>query len=207
VVVINDGDRSVGMIVDQILDVAEEAVTARQKSSRKGLLGSGVVGKRVTDFLDLNQVIRATESWAQSTDGTGNDKRILVADVSAFSRGLIRTSLDMAGYQVAEAGNLDEAIRQLEKQPVNAVVAGLDLPPNGTSALLAAMHGRSEWKDIPVLALTDSIGQVHAAAVRSAGFQDSQPKFDRAAMLESLDRLASSLASPAVEPEPVGEKR
>jgi two-component system chemotaxis sensor kinase CheA len=34
VVVLNDGDRSVGMVVDQILDVAEEAVTVRQKSSR-----------------------------------------------------------------------------------------------------------------------------------------------------------------------------
>jgi two-component system, chemotaxis family, sensor kinase CheA len=54
VIVFNDGDRSVGVVVDQILDVAEEAVTVRQKSSRKGLLGSAVVGKRVTDFLDLN---------------------------------------------------------------------------------------------------------------------------------------------------------
>ena len=64
VVVFNDGDRSVGMVVDQILDVAEEAVTVRQKSDRKGLLGSAVVGKRVTDFLDLNAVIRAAEgNW------------------------------------------------------------------------------------------------------------------------------------------------
>ena len=61
VIVFNDGDRSVGMVVDQILDVAEEAVTVRQKSARKGLLGSAVVGKRVTDFLDLNDVIHAAE--------------------------------------------------------------------------------------------------------------------------------------------------
>jgi len=207
VVVLNDGDRSVGMIVDQILDIAEDVVTVRQKSSRKGLLGSGVVGRRVTDFLDLNQVIQATESWVRGTGGIGNDKRILVADDSAFSRGLIRAGLDMAGYQVLEAGNLDEAIRQLEKQPLNAVVAGLDLPPNGTAALLSAMHRRSEWKDIPVLALTDSTERMQAPDVRRAGFQDCQPKFDRVAMLESLDRLASALSSPAVEPVPVGDKR
>ncbi len=71
-IVFNDGDRSVGVVVDQILDVAEEAVTVRQKSSRKGLLGSAVVGKRVTDFLDLNQVIHAAaESWFQGTGGSG----------------------------------------------------------------------------------------------------------------------------------------
>ncbi len=43
VVVFNDGERSVGLVVDQILGVAEEAVTVRQKSARKGLLGSAVV--------------------------------------------------------------------------------------------------------------------------------------------------------------------
>jgi two-component system chemotaxis sensor kinase CheA len=70
VVVFNDGDRSVGLVVDQILDVAEEAVTVRQKSGRKGLLGSAVVGKRVTDFLDLNQVIHAaTGTWFQGRGG------------------------------------------------------------------------------------------------------------------------------------------
>jgi len=206
VVVLNDGDRSVGMIVDQILDIAEDVVTVRQKSNRKGLLGSGVVGKRVTDFLDLNQVIQASESWVQGTGGIGSDKRILVADSSAFSRGLIRAGLDMAGYQVVEAGNLDEAIRQLEKQPLNAVVAGLDLPPNGTIALLSAMHGRSDWKDIPVLALTDSSEQMQTPAARKAGFQDCQSKFDQVAMLESLARLASVLAPPAIELVPVGEE-
>ncbi len=64
VVVFNDGDRSVGMVVDEIVDVVEEAAKVRKKSDRKGLLGSAVVGKRVTDFLDLNAVIRATEgNW------------------------------------------------------------------------------------------------------------------------------------------------
>jgi two-component system chemotaxis sensor kinase CheA len=63
VIVFHDGDRSVGMIVDQILDIAEEEITMRQKSSRRGLLGSAVVGGRVTDFLDLNPVICAAEGW------------------------------------------------------------------------------------------------------------------------------------------------
>ena len=40
VIVFNDGERSLGVVVDQILDVAEDAVTVRQKTSRKGLLGS-----------------------------------------------------------------------------------------------------------------------------------------------------------------------
>src|ERR1017187_3921630 len=208
VIVFNDGDRSVGVVVDQILDVAEETVTVRQKTGRKGLLGSAVVGKHVADFLDLNQVIRAAaEDWFQSTGGSANGKRILVAEASAFSRGLIRSGFDMAGYRVLEAANLDEAIRGLEQHPVDVVVTALDLPPSGSSALLAAMRRRTEWQGIPILALADSAEQVRARAGQTADFQDCQVKFDREAMLESVARLASTLASSEAVPVSVGEER
>jgi two-component system chemotaxis sensor kinase CheA len=208
VVVFNDGDRSVGLIVDQILDVADEAVTVRQQSGRKGLLGSAVVGKRVTDFLDLNHVIHAAAGdWFQGAGGSANGKRVLVAEASAFSRGLIRSGLDMAGYHVLEVANLEEAIRKLEQHPVDVVVTALDLPPHGGSALLDAMRGRPEWQGIPVLTLADSAEQVQARAGQPADSQDCQVKFDREAMLESVARLASALAS--AEPAPVcaGEEK
>ena len=207
VVVFNDGDHSVGMVVDEILDVAEEAVTVRQKSKRKGLLGSAVVGKRVTDFLDLNEVIHACEgNWEKSADGSGNGKKILVADASAFSRGMLRSSLDMAGYVVFEAACLDDATRWLEKESVDAVVAALDLPPNGSSALLAAVLGKPEWKKIPVMAVADSADHVLASAIRSAGFQDCQSKTDSVAILEAIARIVSTKAQAELIPECVGVK-
>jgi two-component system chemotaxis sensor kinase CheA len=208
VIVFNDGDRSVGLMVDQILDVAEETVTVRQKSGRKGLLGSAVVGKRVADFLDLNQVIRvAAADWLQPAGASAAGKRILVAEASAFSRGLIRSGLDMAGYQVLEAANLDEALRSLEQHPVDIVVTALDLPPNGSSALLAAMRSRTEWQRVPVLSLADSAEQMQAQSGQVADFQDCQVKFDREAMLGSLARLASALTSSEAALVCVGEER
>ena len=196
VVVFNDGDRSVGVVVDQILDVAEETVTACEKSARKGFLGSAVVGKRVTDFLDLNPVLQAArESWFSGGGGCAAGKRIVVADGSAFSRSLIRSGLEMAGYQVSEAANMDQALRALEPQPADVVVASLNLPPDGCSGLIGVMRGRPEWANIPVLALAESAEQINTAAVRTAGFQDCQPKFDREAMLASIARLSSALAT------------
>jgi two-component system chemotaxis sensor kinase CheA len=194
VVVFNDGDRMVGMVVDQILDIAEEAVAVRQKSSRKGLLGSAVVGKLITDFIDLNEVIQAAaENWYEGAGGIANGRSILIAEPSSFSRGRIRSGLDMAGYRVIEASNLSEAIRQLERQSVDIVAAALDLPPTGTSALIAAMRLRPEWSSIPVLALADSAEQIGTKTGQPAGIQDYQVKFDREAMLQSLTRLASAL--------------
>jgi two-component system, chemotaxis family, sensor kinase CheA len=201
VVVFNDGDRSVGLVVDQILDVAEEAVVVRQQSSRKGLLGSAVISKRVTDFLDLNEIIHTvSESWFQGRAGSGSAKTILVAEASAFSRGLIRSSLDIAGYRVVEAADLDETMREMERQPADVVVAALDLPPKGGAFLCAAMRRRPEWQRIPVLALTDSAGQIESSAAQAAGFEDCQDKFDREALLESVARLASAHAAPEAGP-------
>jgi two-component system, chemotaxis family, sensor kinase CheA len=196
VVVFNDGDSSVGMVVDEILDVIEDAITVRQESDRAGLLGSAVVGKQVTDFLDLHEVIRVSGGpWFQGGDGHVSGRRILVADGSAFSRGIVRNGLDMAGYFVLEASNLEEALERLSQQPVDIVLVALDLPPEGSSVLLNAMRRRREWEKIPVVALADSADQVKSAAAHTAGFQDCQAKFNRVLVLASVARLLASPAS------------
>jgi two-component system chemotaxis sensor kinase CheA len=208
VVVFNDGDRSMGMVVDQIVDVAEEAVTIRRKSARKGLLGSAVVAKRITDFLDLNQVIdSARDSWFQTMDVCVNAKRILITDPSAFSRGMVRSGLDMAGYVVHEATNLDEAMHCLEQQPVDVILAALNLPDEGSSALLAATRNRPDWENIPVLAIADSAENMRVSECRAAGFNDCQTSFDSAAILESVARLVSASDLDEAPLECVGEKK
>jgi two-component system chemotaxis sensor kinase CheA len=201
VVVFNDGNNSVGMVVDEILDVTEDAVTVRQGSDRNGLLGSAVVGKQVTDFLDLNEVMRATGgNWAEGRTGHAGGQKILLADASAFSRAMVRSGLDMAAYVVLEAANLEQAITLLEQQGVDVVLAALDLPPGGGTDLLTAMRLRQEWAKIPVVLLAGSAEQVQGAATREAGFEDCLPKFDRALVLASVARLVSPPAFFAAAP-------
>jgi two-component system, chemotaxis family, sensor kinase CheA len=208
VVVFNNGNNRVGMVVDEILDVTEDAVTMRQGSDRDGLLGSAVVGKQVTDFLDLNQVIRATGgNWFEGVREQAEGQTILLADASAFSRAMVRSGLDMAAYVVLEAADLEQAIALLEQHAVSLVLAAQELPPGGGSALLAAMRLRAEWDKIPVVVLTGSSEQVQAEAARAAGFEDCQPKFDHLLVLESVARLVSPAASFAAAPLLVGVGR
>jgi two-component system, chemotaxis family, sensor kinase CheA len=197
VVVFHDRDSSVGMVVDEILDVTEEAVMVRQESVRRGLLGSAVVGKQVTDFLDIHEVIRAGGgSWAQGAAGHKRQKKIVVADDSGFSRAMVRSGLEMAGYMVLEAENLDEVVGRLEQQPVDIILAALNLPPGGIAALPAVLSRRPEWETIPIVALADSPEEAQSAAAWTTGFQDCQVKFDRPRLLESVARLAAARPSP-----------
>ena len=63
-IVFNDGEHRIGIVVDQILDIVEETIAIRQAAEREGLLGTAVIGRKVTDLVDLRAVIAAADdSW------------------------------------------------------------------------------------------------------------------------------------------------
>ncbi|MBI5433664.1 MAG: chemotaxis protein CheA [Planctomycetes bacterium] len=57
VVVYTREDRSIGLVVDRILDIVEESLRVRRKMQSRGTLGSAVVQGKVTDLLDAQAVI------------------------------------------------------------------------------------------------------------------------------------------------------
>ena len=61
VIVYSDQGRSVGVVVDNIIDIVEEAVTIKKGSLGHGLLGSAVIQDKVTDMLDVAGVIRQAD--------------------------------------------------------------------------------------------------------------------------------------------------
>jgi two-component system chemotaxis sensor kinase CheA len=58
VVVYSEQGRSVGLVVDRILDIVDEVIVTQQPSKRDGLLGSAVIQQRVTDLLDVRGLVR-----------------------------------------------------------------------------------------------------------------------------------------------------
>ena len=61
VVVYGENGRSVGLVVDRILDIVEEALSAKRDVARDGILGSAVIQQRVTDLLDVHGIIRKVD--------------------------------------------------------------------------------------------------------------------------------------------------
>lgn len=58
VVVYSEEGRSVGLVVDRILDIVEESFVRQQPAKREGLFGSAVIQQKVTDLLDVHSLIR-----------------------------------------------------------------------------------------------------------------------------------------------------
>jgi two-component system chemotaxis sensor kinase CheA len=61
VVVYSEDGRSVGLVVDQILDIVDESIAVRRDVDREGVLGSAVIQNRVTDLLDVHGVVQAAD--------------------------------------------------------------------------------------------------------------------------------------------------
>ncbi|MCW5892477.1 MAG: chemotaxis protein CheA [bacterium] len=66
VVVYSEEGRSVGLVVDRILDIVEETISVRRATSRRGLCGSAVVQHRVTDVLDVPGIVRGADPVSAS---------------------------------------------------------------------------------------------------------------------------------------------
>ena len=142
-----------------------------------------------TNHLDM-----AATEWLENFLARGSEPFVLVSHD--------RTLLDRVCTSIAEIEN-----GGLEQHAVDVVVTSLDLLPGGSSAVLAAMRERPEWRRIPVLALADRAEQIRERVVQPTDFQDCQLKLDRDAMLESVARLATALDSAETVPVCAGEER
>jgi two-component system chemotaxis sensor kinase CheA len=63
VIVYSEGGRSVGFVVDRILDVVEDVIRIEKCTSQPGILGAAVIQGRVTDLLDVQGVLREQAPW------------------------------------------------------------------------------------------------------------------------------------------------
>ena len=205
VIVVSNVGRHIGILVDQIVDIVEASIVVRQQTGRPGLLGSAVIGGKVTDLLDLYAVIETVErGWFDKAAGP-RKAAVLIAEGSTFTRGMIRAAVEMAGHQAIEATNVTQALAVLERGGVDVVLAALDLPPKGGAELLERMRRHPELARVPGVALVDQPPELHPQEGMGDGFQAYHLKYDRVAILKTIESLTAA-ADPA-EPVGVEERR
>ena len=73
VVVFNDNGRSLGLVVDRIEDITDDAIQVRDDARRGFLLGSAVIQQKVTDIVDLQQVVAHAAQLAATATLAGGD--------------------------------------------------------------------------------------------------------------------------------------
>lgn len=186
--------QSVGLLVDEILDVIEDEVAIGLASEQPGYLGTAIIAGRATDILDTSYwLTKVNRDWFKSRDRTTASGRILVVEDSAFFRQLVLPALAAAGYLVTGVNDAAEALRLRDAgAEFDAIVSDIEMPQINGLEFVRRLRAGGRWSNLPIIALTSRSDPEHVAAGRDAGFTDYVVKFERDALLASLGQCLAS---------------
>jgi two-component system chemotaxis sensor kinase CheA len=202
VLVFTDRDRSMGLMVDEIIDVVEDRLDIQLSGARPGLLGTAVIAGVATDVIDTGYWLTlAWKDWFHDVPHAGaaqGPRRVLVVEDSAFFRQLLVPSLGAAGYRVTAAASAAEALKLRESGVMfDAILSDIEMPDMSGLEFARAVRASGLWAALPMIALTGHVEPRDVEAGRDAGFTDYVAKFEREPLLVSLQQCLSEQVAAA----------
>jgi two-component system, chemotaxis family, sensor kinase CheA len=198
VLVFAEGERSMGLVVDEIIDIVEDKLTMELAGDRPGFMGSAIIAGKATELVDVGYYLTQGSggSWFRTrTDGYGanaQSKRVLLVDDSPFFRNMLTPLLSVAGYEVTAAATADEALKLKDSgESFDVIVSDIEMPGMNGFQFAEAVRKDSKWGTTPIVALSSYAGNRDFDRGRAAGFSDYVAKFDRDALLNILSQTVA----------------
>jgi len=199
--VFSDAGRSMGLVVDEIVDIVEDALTIEVASDVPGLLGSAVIKGQATEILDIGHYLPlAFEDWFKRKEMRVEalTKRLLFVDDSPFFRNMLTPVLKAAGYDVTTASAGMEALDLMKRgDHFDVVVSDIEMPEMNGFEFAEALRADLRFKETPVIALSSMTNPASIERARVAGFHDYVAKFDRQGLIAALKETAFDYAHAA----------
>lgn len=208
VIVFSESGQYVGMVVDEILDIVDDHVSVKRAGSVFGLLGSGVVGGKVTDFVDLAALLSGTRTLSGEglATSSGSGQTILLIDGRKMPRGIMRSFLEMYGHRVLESAAMQDAIDMIQREAPDLILVSFEPGALGDDDsipcdLLRTFRHEPKTQTIPVIGVTSG------ATVGAAGLQGRLDELvdqsidvgDRGSILASIHALSRGTSSRKIE--------
>lgn len=185
-----DGGRSMGLVVDEIVDIVEDRLEIEIASDMPGILGSAVIKNRATEVIDVGHFLPlAFEDWFKRKDMAEEalTRRLLFVDDSAFFRNMLTPVLKAAGYQVTAVGNPMEALTLTRSgTSFDVIVSDVEMPDMNGFELAEALRADPRMARTPIIGLSSLTNPASIERGRQAGFHDYVAKFDRQGLIAAL---------------------
>jgi two-component system chemotaxis sensor kinase CheA len=197
ILVFSDRGRSMGLVVDEIVDIVEDRLNIEVSSERPGVLGYAVIKGHATEIIDIGYFLpQAFTDWFHrrelSTDQL--QRRVLLVDDSAFFRDMLAPLIKAAGCQVVAVGSAAEALKALKSEKrFDLVVTDIEMPEMDGFALAEAMHATPDIAHLPVIAITAMVSADAVERGREVGFHDFVAKFDRTGLIAAIKEQGSDI--------------
>jgi two-component system, chemotaxis family, sensor kinase CheA len=193
ILVFAEGERSIGVAVEEIIDIVETVYSVDLLSERPGILGSAIIAGKATDLIDISYHLSAAGAhWFKKESqipfgGDGRARRILLVDDSPFLRNMLQPLLTTAGYEVVGAESAETALRLCEEgERFDLIISDIEMPRIDGFGFAAKVRESEHWRDTPLVALTSHVSPRDEERGRKSGFQRHVPKLDHNLLLKAI---------------------
>jgi two-component system chemotaxis sensor kinase CheA len=197
ILVFADDGRSMGLVVDEIVDIVEERLHIEVASGREGILGSAVIKGLATEVIDVGHFLpMAFADWFSRKEMrvSATAQSVLLVDDSAFFRNMLSPVLKAAGYKVRVASNAQEGLVVLRSgQEFDAILTDIEMPDMNGFEFAETIRADSKLNSTPIIALSAMISPAAIERGRLAGFHDYVAKFDRPGLIAALKEQTTEI--------------
>ncbi|MCB5177767.1 hybrid sensor histidine kinase/response regulator [Microvirga lenta] len=192
-VVFSDGDLSLGLAVEEIVDIVDDRLDIELVADRSDLVGSAVIRGRATEVVNVAHYLPlVAEAWMRSAAPAGAPagRGVLLVDGSAFFRNMLTPVLKASGYKVHAAASASEALQVLASgAAVDVLISELELPDRSGFELIASLRASTRFARLPVIGLTVKHDPRQIAQAHKLQVTELVAKFDRRGLLAALSEL------------------
>jgi two-component system chemotaxis sensor kinase CheA len=197
ILVFADDGRSMGLVVDEIIDIVEEKLNIEVAGSEAGILGSAVIKGHATEVIDVGYFLpMAFADWFSRKEmrPSASAQSVLLVDDSAFFRNMLAPVLKAAGYRVRVAPNAQEGLAALRSgQAFDVVLTDIEMPDMNGFEFAETIRADAHLSAMPIIALSSMVSPAAIERGRLAGFHDYVAKFDRPGLIAALKEQTSEL--------------
>jgi len=194
--VFSDAGRSMGLVVDEIVDIVEESLNIQVGSDVPGVLGSAVIKGKATEILDIGHYLPlAFEDWFKRKEisSAALTRKLLFIDDSAFFRNMLGPVMKAAGFDVTVCASATEALRLLgEGAAFDVIVSDIEMPVVNGFEFAEMLRRDARFKHTPIIALSALCTPASIERGRQSGFDEYVAKFDRPGLIAALKEITSA---------------
>ncbi len=197
ILVFADDGRSMGLVVDEIIDIVEERLDIEVAGSGDGVLGSAVIKGQATEVIDVGHFLpMAFADWFNRKEmrPSASAQSVLLVDDSAFFRNMLAPVLKAAGYRVRVAPNAQEGLAALRSgQAFDVVLTDIEMPDMNGFEFAETIRADQHLSAMPIIALSSMVSPAAIERGRLAGFHDYVAKFDRPGLIAALKEQTADI--------------